>query len=104
MKRISYEKKSELYKNIGQLQIENQFLKKVQETVWARSGLLEPDNDSLSIKNQCRLLGMSRSSYYYKPQNANEDVSFCFDTLEEAIMVYGIPAIFNMSSRIAVYF
>lgn len=35
--------------------------------------MVEPDNDSLSIKDQCGLLGISRSSYYYKPQNANEN-------------------------------
>lgn len=35
--------------------------------------MVEPDNESLSIKDQCGLLGISRSSYYYKPQNANED-------------------------------
>ncbi|MBN1182296.1 MAG: IS3 family transposase [Bacteroidales bacterium] len=34
--------------------------------------MVEPEHDSLSIKAQCGLLGISRSSYY-KPHNTNED-------------------------------
>lgn len=35
--------------------------------------MVEPDHDFLSIKEQCELLGISRSSYYYKPQNQREE-------------------------------
>ena len=34
--------------------------------------MIEPDNLDLSIKKQCKLLDISRSSFYYKPTNSNE--------------------------------
>ena len=55
-------KESELYKSIGKLQVENQFLKKkVQGTVRSRAEAIEPDHKDLSIAEQCNLMGISRS-------------------------------------------
>jgi putative transposase len=34
--------------------------------------MIEPDHPKLSIESQCRLLSLSRSSFYYKPQGENE--------------------------------
>lgn len=34
--------------------------------------LLEPEHTKLSLRQQCSLLGINRSSYYYKPQPINE--------------------------------
>ena len=34
--------------------------------------MIEPSNKSVSIARQCRLLGLSRSSYYYEPKPINE--------------------------------
>ena len=34
--------------------------------------LVEPDNRDLSIRRQCELLGVVRSSYYYQPQREEE--------------------------------
>ena len=35
--------------------------------------LVEPDNPQLSIRRQCQLLGLSRSTYYLGPATASEE-------------------------------
>lgn len=37
-----------------------------------RIALLEPNNDTLSLRKQCKLLDISRSSYYYQPVPVDE--------------------------------
>lgn len=34
---------------------------------------MEAENKDMSVKKQCDLLGISRTAYYYKPQNKSED-------------------------------
>jgi len=41
--------KDELYKQIGQLQVGNDYLKKIQTTVWDRSEMVDVDHSELSI-------------------------------------------------------
>ena len=61
-------------KQIGKLQIENDFLKKkVQTIVRDRTAAIEPDHPALSIREQCRILGITRSRYYYKAVEKEED-------------------------------
>lgn len=38
-----------------------------------RRKLLEPENSSISLRDQCLLLGINRSSYYYKPKSIDEE-------------------------------
>ena len=48
-------------------------LKKNQDySLKAKRKAIEPDNEVLSIKKQCLLLGMNRSGYYYEPKGENE--------------------------------
>jgi transposase len=57
-----------LYAQIGQLKVENDFLKKkLQETgdMKQQQGLLEVGHQKLSIRKQCDLLQVSRGSFYY---------------------------------------
>jgi putative transposase len=35
--------------------------------------MVKPDYPELSIQNQCQLLGISRSSYYYQPQDISDE-------------------------------
>ena len=66
----SKQKEEELYKEIGKLKVENEFLKKkVRSTVGIlgmsfRVKLIEPENKEISIRNQCSLLYLNRSNYY----------------------------------------
>ncbi|MDV4169638.1 hypothetical protein [Rhodovulum sp. FJ3] len=34
--------------------------------------MIEPDNANLSISKQCKLLSISRSSFYYEPKGESE--------------------------------
>jgi len=38
-----------------------------------RAAAIEPEHPLLSIEEQCRLLGISRSAYYYRPQRKAEE-------------------------------
>ena len=63
----------ELYKTIGQLEVERDWLKKNQNySVNEKQKLIELDDSELSIKRQCELLGISRSGYYYNPKPINQ--------------------------------
>lgn len=58
---------AELYQQMGKLKVENDFLKKnVICLATNKHELLEPDHTELSLRAQCELLGVNRSSYYYK--------------------------------------
>ena len=54
---------------------------------------MEAKNKDMSVKKQCDLLGISRTAYYYKPQNKSEDkdisdLKLILTTLQE-IPFYG---------------
>lgn len=57
----------ELYKQIGQLKVELDWLKKnlVFSTNNKRE-LIEANNKKIPVKRQCELLGINKSTYYYK--------------------------------------
>ena len=59
---------AELYQQIGKLQIEVEWLKKVGTfPLEQRRPWIESNHDELSIVEQCRLTGVSRSGLYYTP-------------------------------------
>jgi len=61
----------ELYEEIGRLKMELEWLKKKQPT-WLKRELIGPEH-VLSIRRQCELLGLNRSSYYYSPAQENAE-------------------------------
>jgi len=62
---------AQLYQQIGQLKVELDWLKKKWDlSVETKRGLVDPGHRQLSIGRQCELLGLSRSSWYYKPLEA----------------------------------
>ena len=70
------EEKDSLLKTIGEQKVEIDFLKKVQADIRLRSNLVEPAYKVLSISRQCKLLGISRSQYYYEPHTEQEQKDF----------------------------
>src|SRR5271165_1210917 len=61
--------KDELYKQIGQLKVELDFLKKeLASSTEDKRPWIDPYHRRLSIQQQCELLGVPRSTYYYQPQ------------------------------------
>jgi putative transposase len=61
--------KDELYKQIGQLKVELDFLKKeLASSTEDKRPWIDPAHPRLGIQQQCELLGVPRSTYYYQPQ------------------------------------
>src|SRR5215469_10318302 len=61
-------REAELYEQIGRLKMELEWLKK-KLPPWAehRRPLIELGHPELSVRRQCALLGLNRSSFYYAP-------------------------------------
>ena len=64
----------ELYKQIGQLQVENDWLKKNLKSleVDERREMIDREDVKISIRGQCELLGLNRSALYYEPVPISE--------------------------------
>ena len=61
-----------LYKRIGQLEMENDWLKKVTIlSPEARKNMITGKDDIMSIRKQCELLSIYRSSLYYERRGEN---------------------------------
>ncbi len=59
---------NQLFQQIGQLKVENDWLKKIADQLTVdRRTLVAPTDETFSIAQQCTLLGLARSSYYYQP-------------------------------------
>nr|WP_144428251.1 IS3 family transposase [Azospirillum thiophilum] len=65
----------ELYKQIGQLKVENDFLSRKARSLSRaeKKTMIDPTHQTLSVTRQCGLLGLSRSTLYYKPVNDNSE-------------------------------
>ena len=60
-----------LHAKIGQLTVERDFLSKMSAP--GRRGLLQRDHQTLSIRRQCQILNVARSSAYRVPTPANDN-------------------------------
>ena len=59
---------AELYEQIGRLKMELEWLKKkLPGAAAARCAMIEPQQETLSIRRQCELLDLNRATYYYTP-------------------------------------
>ncbi|WP_371732405.1 IS3 family transposase [Aliiroseovarius sp. xm-v-204] len=67
---IDEEQVKELHAKIGELAVANDFLSRKAQAVdrQVRRKMVEPANPDLSIGRQCKLLSISRSSFYYQPK------------------------------------
>ncbi|WP_254449830.1 MULTISPECIES: IS3 family transposase [unclassified Aliiroseovarius] len=66
---IDEEQVKELHAKIGELAVANDFLsRKLKPDRQVRRKMVEPANPDLSIGRQCKLLSISRSSFYYQPK------------------------------------
>ncbi|MFC4215412.1 IS3 family transposase [Pseudophaeobacter arcticus] len=66
---IDEEQVKELHAKIGELAVANDFLsRKLAVDRQVRRKMVEPGNTNLSIGKQCKLLSISRSSFYYMPK------------------------------------
>jgi putative transposase len=68
---------AELYEQIGRLKMELEWLKKkLPNDAQAKRALVEPDHPQLSIRRQCELVGLNRSTFYYQPARES-DLNLC---------------------------
>ena len=59
---------ADLYEQIGRLKMELEWLKKkLPSDTQARRAMIEPEHLQLSIRRQCELVGLNRSTFYYIP-------------------------------------
>ncbi len=58
----------DLYKPIGQLTVEDDWLKNMRESVADRWLLVDKSHPEISITRQCKLLQISIGALYYKPK------------------------------------
>jgi putative transposase len=66
--------KAALFEQIGRLKMELEWLKKKSGPSPERlRPLVEPGHPELSVRRQCALLGLSRSSLYYEPTGASAE-------------------------------
>jgi putative transposase len=73
-----------LYQHIGQLKVQVDWLEKNQKhSIEVKRALIEPGHPDLSIAQQCELLGLARSSYYYEPAPENEENLHLMRLLDE---------------------
>ena len=66
------EETARLYEQIGRLQVELGWMKKKCPSFLKRD-LIDPQDADLSVVRQCELLGLARSSYYYRPGEESEE-------------------------------
>ncbi|XAY77267.1 IS3 family transposase [Sagittula stellata E-37] len=71
---IDEEQVKELHAKIGELAVANSFLERKLKALGreVRRGMIEPDHPDLSIGQQCKLLSIARSSFYYTPKGETE--------------------------------
>ena len=74
VKEESQVKEAELFQQIGKLQMELEWLKKNLNCFDAHElrKLVDPDHPELSVSRQCALLGLPRSTLYYRPTPVRE--------------------------------
>ena len=65
---------AELYEQIGRLQMELAWLKKkLPDSIDFKRECIESDHPGLSLRRQCELLGLNRSSWYYEARGESAE-------------------------------
>ncbi len=91
---------NELYKQIGQLKVENDWLKKrLIQSVSDRRPLIDKNNERLSINRQCYLLEVSKGVLYYEPRPIDPYTLLLMDLMDKQ----HTKSPFYGSRRLAVY-
>ena len=83
-----------LYQQIGQRKVEVDWLKKKRDfPVETKRQMIEGDHPQLSVRRQCTLRGLPRSSLYYQPRGASAETLHLMrllDTQYTATPFYGM--------------
>ena len=86
---------AELYRQIGQLKVEMDWLKKkLRCPVEQKRAMIEPQYPQIPSGRQCELLGPARSTYYYQPLPPSELNLMLMRLIDEQYTkrpFYGVP-------------
>ena len=87
--------KDRLYQQIGRLQMELAWLKKLPGSLIDElRRLVEPDHPTISVVRQCELIGLGRSTYYHQPSGPSETDLLLMGLIDEQFTrtpFYGVP-------------
>ena len=84
------QKEKELYARIGQLQMELEWLKKklARSGTEERRRMIEPAHPRLSVRQQCELLELPRSTYYHRPKPEPEEDRVLRQVIDETYLAH----------------
>ena len=85
-------REDELYRKIGQLEMELDWLKKklASSSVEERRRMIEPEHPGLTIVTQCELLGLARASYYHQPEPETDQNLQLMRVIDETYLAYPV--------------
>ncbi|WP_375550758.1 IS3 family transposase [Rhodophyticola porphyridii] len=80
----------DLHAKIGRLAVENDFSAKGLKNMspCRRKNIVQPDHPQLSLSAQCRILGISRSSLYYRPVPVRDDTLALMKSIDRLFTAY----------------
>ena len=64
-----------------------------------RRKLIEPNNDKISISQQCELLEISRSGYYYKPKPISFETTVLMNRIDKIRIYLTFRSFFNYKTK-----
>lgn len=65
-----------------------------------KRALIEPDHPSIPVFRQCRLLGISRSGYYYQPHGENQENICLMHRIDELFTKYPFYGVRKMTAHL----
>jgi putative transposase len=90
---VAHEQNEMLTKIVGKMTVEKEWLEKKLKSLdsFEKKAMIEPKLETLSLSQQCALLGMNRSSHYYKPSEKPETkkIKARITQIFEEIPIYG---------------
>ena len=84
------QREKELYARIGQLQMELDWLKKklARLGIEESRGMIEAEHPGLSVKRQCELLELPRSTYYHRPEPESDENLALMQVIDETYLAF----------------
>lgn len=72
----------------------------MQSTIHDRGQIIEPLNDAISVARQCELVGLSRSTLYYRPVGTNNETLGLMRRLDELYTLHPYYGVLRMTATL----
>jgi len=94
---------AELYEQIGRLQMELAWLKKkLPDSIDFKRECIESDHPRLSVRRQCELLGLNRSSWYYEARGESAENLALLRRLDQQYLATPLYGSRKMARRLGI--